>query len=129
MNVERKASVLIVDDRPSMTRTIALILGHKGYAVDVAQDGPTAIEKVEQAPFDVVLMDIKMPQMDGVEAHRRIKAIRSRMAVIMMTAYDLEDLVAEALKEGAYAVIYKPLDIDRVIELIEEVRNSRQGAS
>ena len=129
MSAERKTSVLIVDDRPSMTRTIALILKHKGYAVDVARDGPTAIEKVEQAPFDAVLMDIKMPGMSGVEAHRRITAIRGRMAVIMMTAYALEDLVAEALQESAYAVIHKPLDIDRVIELIEEARNRRQGAS
>ena len=126
MSAERKTSVLIVDDRPSMTRTIALILKHKGYAVDVAQDGPSAIEKVKQTPFDAVLMDIKMPLMSGVEAHRRIKAIRSRMAVIMMTAYALEDLVAEALQEGAYAVIHKPLDMDRVIELIEEAGKKRQ---
>ena len=113
----------------SMTRTIALILQHKGYAVDVAQDGLTAIEKVEQTPFDAVLMDIKMPRMSGVEAHRRIKAIHPRMPVIMMTAYALEDLVAEALQEGAYAVVYKPLGIDRVIELIEEARNRRPAAS
>jgi len=100
--MRQKANILIVDDNPSMTRTTALVLGRKGYAVEVAEDGPTAIGKVQEAPFDVILMDIKMPLMNGVEAYRRIKEIRPKAAVIMMTAYAVGDLVQQALQEGAY---------------------------
>jgi two-component system response regulator HydG len=128
VNAEGKASILIVDDNISLARTTALILGRKGYAVDMAQDGPTAIEKALHTPFDVALMDIKMPLMNGVETYKRIKAICPGTAVIMMTAYAVEDLVAEALQEGAYAVIYKPLDMERTLELVERARQERRGA-
>ncbi len=125
MTRERKTRVLIVDDRPGMTRTIAMILQHKGYAVDVAPDGPTAIEKVEKAPFDTVLMDIKMPQMDGVEAFRQIKQIRPRATVIMMTAYAVDDLIQQALDEGARGIFYKPVDIDHLLEILDSHRPGR----
>jgi DNA-binding NtrC family response regulator len=72
-------------------------------------------------------MDIKMPLMDGVETYKRIKAIHPEVAVIMMTAYAVEDLVAEALKEGARGVIYKPLDFERTVGLIEETRREREN--
>lgn len=123
-----KTRILIVDDDPGMARTTALILQRKGYSTDVAGDGPAAIEKARRAPFDVVLMDIKMPQMNGVEAYKRLKAIRPGSAVIMMTAYAVEDLVSEALQEGARGIVYKPLDIERTIELIEKARQEQEGA-
>jgi two-component system response regulator HydG len=116
-----KAQVLIVDDQPGMVRTTALVLERKGYVVDGAEDGQTAIERVQQTPFSVVLMDIKMPIMNGVETYKRIKAIRPGTAVIMMTAYAVEDLVAEALQEGAYAVIHKPFGLDELLRLLDEV--------
>jgi DNA-binding NtrC family response regulator len=123
--MSEKTRVLIVDDDYSMLHTTALVLEGLGYAVDVAGDGDTAIEKARQADFDVILMDIKMPLMDGVETYKRIKAIHAEAAVIMMTAYAVEDLVAEALQEGACGVIYKPLDFERTVGLIEKTR--REG--
>ena len=69
-----------------------------------------------------------MPLMNGVETYAKVKEIRAEAVVIMMTAYAVEDLVQEALREGAYGIIYKPLDIDRVIALIEEARHDRRGA-
>jgi len=125
--MSQKTRLLIVDDDPSMLHTTALVLEGLGYAVDLAEDGPTAIEKAQQAAFDVVLMDIKMPLMDGVETYKRIKAIHPEAAVIMMTAYAMEDLVAEALKEGARGVIYKPLDFAHTVWLIEETRREREN--
>jgi two-component system response regulator HydG len=126
--MDEKASILIVDDNPSMTRTTVLILRRKGYAVTTAKDGPQAIEKVKERPFDMILMDIKMPLMNGVEAHERIKHIRPEAVVVMMTAYAVEELVQQALEEGAYGIIYKPLDIEKVVALIEEVREAKKGA-
>lgn len=107
---------------------MSLILERKGYDVTTAKDGPEAIEKVRKRPFDIIFMDIKMPLMDGVEAYKRIKKIRSEAVVIMMTAYAVEDLVAEALKEGAYGIVYKPLDIEKVAALIKRVKEAKNGA-
>ena len=126
--MENKVSILIVDDDISMCSTMSLILKRKGYAVSTANDGLEAIEKVGESPFDIIFMDIKMPVMDGVEAYKRIKKIRPEAVVIMMTAYAVEDLVEEALKEGAYGIVYKPLDIEKVVALIKEGMDARKGA-
>ena len=123
-----KASILIVDDNDSLCTTLSLILKRKGYAAATVKDGLEAIEKVRKNHFDMLLMDIKMPVMNGVETYRRIKEIRPESVVVMMTAYAVEDLIQEALEEGAFGVIYKPLDIEKVVALIERVRLDRQGA-
>jgi two-component system response regulator HydG len=124
----QKASILIVDDNLSQCKTMSLILRHKGYAVATANDGPEAIQRVQESPFDIIFMDIKMPLMNGVETYRRIKEIRPEAVVMMMTAYAVEDLIQQALEEGAYGVVYKPLDIERLIAIIEEARQRRDGA-
>jgi DNA-binding NtrC family response regulator len=111
-----------------MVRTTALILERKGYAVTTSRDGREAIEKVQEQPFDMIFMDIKMPLMDGVEAYRRVKEIRPEAVVMMMTAYAVEDLVQQALEEGAYGILYKPLDMEKVIAVIEEAKRAKKGA-
>ena len=123
-----KAHILIVDDNPGMARSIALILEYKGYAVDTAPNGQEALEKVKGNPFDMIFMDIKMPIMDGVETHRRIKAIRPEAVVMMMTAYAVEDLIQQALQDGAYGILYKPLDMEKMIGIIEQARAQDNGA-
>ena len=120
--MSQTASVLIVDDNASQYKTMSLILRRKGYAVATASDGPEAIEKVRQGLFDMIFLDIKMPHMNGVETYRRIKEIRPDAVVMMMTAYAVEDLVRQALQEGAHGILYKPLDIERVIVIVEEAR-------
>jgi CheY-like chemotaxis protein len=126
--MEDKANILIVDDNISLCKTMSFVLERKGYSVTTSKDGPEAIERVKERSFDVIFMDIKMPLMDGVEAYKKIKKIRPEAAVVMMTAYSVEDLVQEALREGAYGIIYKPLDIEKVVALIEEVRETNRGA-
>jgi len=125
--VEQKASILIVDDNVSLCRTLSLVLGRQGYAVNTAKDGLEALVKVQESPFDMIFMDIKMPLMDGVETYRRIKKIRPEAVVMMMTAYAVEDLVQQALEEGAYGIVYKPLDIGKVVAVIEEARETKEG--
>ena len=126
--MEEKASILIVDDNISLCRSLSLILGRKGYAVVTAKDGPEALTMVEEKPFDMIFMDIKMPIMNGVETYKRLRKIRPEAVVMMMTAYAVEALVQEALQEGAYGIIYKPLDIEKVVALIERARGTKQGA-
>lgn len=119
--MEKRANILIVDDNISLAKTMSLILKRKGHEVVTAPDGPAAIKRIKERPFDLIFMDIKMPLMDGVETYRKIKKIRPETIVIMMTAYAVEDLVARALKEGAYGIIYKPLNIEEVLRLLEEI--------
>ena len=119
--MQGKASVLIVDDQIGMLETFADILKDEGFSVTAAEDGFHAIQKVKAQNFDIIFMDIKMPGINGVQAYREIKKINSRASVIMMTAYSVEDLIKEAIEEGAYTVIYKPFDMDRVIQTIEKV--------
>lgn len=123
----KKASVLIVDDNVSLCKTLSQILRNKCYDVATAADGSEAIIRVEERSFDMIFMDIKMPLIDGVETYRRIKRIRPESAVMMMTAYAVEDLVREALEEGAYGIVYKPLDIEKVISIIKKARETKQG--
>jgi len=126
--VEDKASILIVDDNTSLCRTLSLVLGRQGYTVNTAKDGLEALVRVKESPFDLIFMDIKMPLMDGVETYRRIKKIRPEAVVMMMTAYAVEDLVQQALEEGAYGIVYKPLDIEKVVAVIEEAAEGKEGA-
>ncbi len=110
--------ILIVDDDKGFCVSMTDILEAKGYEVESENSGEAAIAKVKEESFDVILMDIKMPAMNGVEAFKQIKKISPKTAVIMITAYSLEDLIKEALQEGAFGVLRKPLDIDKLVEQI-----------
>jgi two-component system response regulator HydG len=121
------ARILIVDDDESMNKTMSLVLKRKGYDVAISYNGPDAIEKVRSQPFDIIFMDIKMPVMDGVETFEKIREIRPDAVVMMMTAYAVEDLIQKALREGAYGIIYKPLDIEKIVAAIEDVKKKNEG--
>ncbi len=126
--MKEKANILIVDDNISLGKTMSFVLRRKGYSVITAEGGPEAIEKVKENTFDMVFMDIKMPLMDGVEVYRRMKKIRPGAVVVMMTAYAVENLIQQALAEGAYAVIQKPLDMGKVVTLIKSAYETKNGA-
>ena len=116
-----KKSVLIVDDNINLTKTLSFILKRKGFIVTTAKDGMEAIKKVKENFYSLVFMDIKMPRMNGVEVFKRIKKIVPNIQVMMMTAYAVEDLVDDALKEGAKGILYKPLDLDNLVTLVKTV--------
>ncbi len=113
-------SILIVDDDLNMTETLKDILEAKGITVDVAYDGFKAIEMVKKTNYLLVFMDIKMPGINGVDTLKKINEINPLTKVVMMTAYSFEELVREALDEGAYTVLYKPLNIRKFLEIIEK---------
>ena len=125
--MDEKASILIVDDNLSLCKTMTLILRRKGYDATSAKDGYEAIVKVKERSFDLIFMDIKMPLMDGVETYKEIKKIRPDSVVFMMTAYAVEDLIQEALKEGAYGVLYKPLDMEKIFSFIKTAKEAKHG--
>ena len=116
-----KANILLVDDNVSLTRILSLILGRKGYEVNTVETGFEAIDLIKEKPYDIIFMDIKMPVMDGVETFKKIKKIRSDAVVMIMTAFSVKDLVQEVMQEGAYDIIYKPLDINKVVGIIEKL--------
>jgi len=115
-----KVKILVVDDEESAARTLGGILEDEGYSVDTAGDGNKAIEMVKKTHYNVIFMDIKMPGINGVEAFKEVKRIDPDAAVIMMTAYSVEDLIKEAIQEGAYACVYKPFDMEKVLKTIDE---------
>ncbi len=120
----RENSILIVDDNNNLTRTLSFILKRQGFLVYTAQNGLEAVRKVKEKIYKVIFMDIKMPLMNGVEAFKKIKKNNPNILVMMMTAYAVEDLVQEALEEGAKGIIYKPFDIDDLVSLVRELEET-----
>lgn len=119
-------SVLIVDDDPGTVETLADILQAKAYCVATAHSGEAAVsmvrgKAVRKKAYGVVVLDIRMPGMNGVEALRAIKAIEPRTKAIMITAYTQHELVQEARRESVLDVLPKPVEIDRLVTLIEQV--------
>jgi len=119
--MKEQARILVVDDNADLLRTLALILKRSGYTVDIAEDGVSAVEKFKSHNFDLALMDIVMPRMDGVEAFRKIRESKPGARVILMTAYSDDELIKSALDQGAYSTIFKPIDIAKMMNLISEV--------
>lgn len=117
-----KIKVLIVDDEAGILETLSDVLEAEGYEVATAQTGAKAIEQSKETPFDVAVIDIVMPVMDGVQTYREIKEINPQIKAIMMTGYAVNDLVSEAFAEGAWKVLYKPVDLKKLMELIEATK-------
>lgn len=115
-------TVLVVDDDRRMVKTICDILKVKGYSVELAYSGDEAMEKVKSGAPDCVLMDIKMPGISGIAAVKKIRDLKPGLPVILMSAYASEEQVAEAKKQGAYAVLSKPIDIQMLLSFLSILR-------
>ena len=117
--------ILIVDDDRRITRTLTDILNVSGYQTTEASSGPDALEKVRTMSFDCVISDIKMPEMDGVELHRRLHEIQPGLPVILMTAYAADILTRQGLDEGVVGVLDKPLDINHLLGFLASLSKNR----
>jgi two-component system response regulator HydG len=115
-----KEKILVVDDEQSHRTMLKAVLTKEGYDIFEADDGMSAVRSVENEPFDLILMDIRMTDMDGIEAMGQIKKMSPSIPVIMMTAYASVKTAVEALKSGAYDYLTKPLDIDELKILIKK---------
>ena len=105
------AKVLVVDDEPEAVELLVEFLSSKRYEVLTATNGEEALQRIKEDRPHLVLLDIRMPKMDGMEVLRRIREIDPEMGVIMVTAVNEEDVGRKALEMGAFDYIVKPLDL------------------
>jgi len=113
-----KISILIVDDEDSVRDSLLNWFIEDGYEVEAAENAKKALQLLEHRVFNIILVDIKMPGMDGLELQRRIKALNSESIVIIMTAFASVETAVQALKDGAYDYVTKPFDPDDLSHLI-----------
>ncbi len=126
MPENNKIKVLIVDDEKIIRDFLARLLALQGLEVSGAQDGIQGVEMVKNTNFDFFFIDMRMPGMDGLDTFRGIRKINPNALAVMMTGYAVEDLLDQAIKEGALGVIRKPFDIGEIKDMISKFS---QGAS
>jgi len=112
MSIPNTHHILVVDDDVNHLKTLRTIIKSWGHPVSVADDGAGAVESVRKQSYDLILMDVRMAQMDGIEALQRIKRYNPAIPILIMTAYSSVDSAVEALKAGAYDYLTKPLDFE-----------------
>lgn len=111
--------VFVVDDDRDHAESIADLLALYGYEVEVAYSGEQAIKRFAEADFDVTLMDVRLPGMNGVETFFRFREARPGSRIIMMTGLSVERLVAEAIEGGALGILYKPFSADELVKALK----------
>ena len=118
--------ILVADDEPSHRKMIDAVLAAEGYEVTLAEDGQAAISAVENRFYDLVIMDVRMPNVDGIQALQRIKQMSPDIPVIIMTAYASVGTAVDALKSSAYDYLIKPLDIEELKILVAKALHHHQ---
>jgi two-component system, NtrC family, response regulator PilR len=113
--------ILVVDDEKSMCDFLSIVLKKEGYSVTTAEDGESAIRLIRKEPFDLVLSDVKMPKVSGIQVLKAVKKVSPDTIVVMITAFASTETAIEAIKEGAYDYLTKPFQVEEV-ELI--IRNA-----
>ena len=115
------APILVVDDDESLRRLCSRILASRGYEVHTAADGEEAVRKIQAQAYRVVLLDLKMPGMDGIECLKRLKSEGCRADVVMMTGYGNVPIAVEAMKVGARDFIEKPFEPKDLQAMLEDI--------
>ena len=114
-------TILIVDDEKDLCTVLSDSLSQDRYRVVTAFNGKTALQLAKKEKPDLMLLDIKMPGMDGIEVLKKIKKMRKEIAVIMFTAFGTLETAREAMKLGAYDYVTKPVDLFLLKSLVKEV--------
>jgi DNA-binding NtrC family response regulator len=109
------SKILVIDDERSIRNTLKDILEYEKYEVDLAEDGKQGIEKIRSAEYDMVLCDIKMPELDGIEVLERLVVLAPDTPVVMISGHGNIDTAVESIKKGAFDFIEKPLDLNRLL--------------
>jgi CheY-like chemotaxis protein len=113
-------SVLVVDDEQDACRNLSDILTDLGYDVAIAHDGPRALDLIRRRRYDVALLDLMMPGMDGLTLYREIKKVRASTVALIVTAYPNNPKADEAKAAGAWRVVSKPVEIPQLLQFVDE---------
>ena len=123
-----RARILVVDDDESIRRTITSILEEKGYTVDTAENGKEAIRKSKTKFYNLALIDIRLPDMEGTKLLTAMKETTPKMVKIIVTGYPSLHNAVEAVNRGADAYVLKPFNVEKTLKTIEEQLEKQKGA-
>ncbi len=112
------SEILVVDDDAQLRQSFAKLLGEEGYTVRMALSGEAGIAAVEEKLPDLVVLDVRLPGVDGLEALERIQKIDAKLPVVIMTAFGTTETAIEATKQGAFDYVLKPFDIPEMLKVI-----------
>src|ERR1700739_3566649 len=128
--------ILLIDDEKSIRRSLRELLEFEKYLVDEAEDGLIGLTKITSAQYDVVLCDVKMPKLDGLELLQKLAAENNEVPLVMMSGHGNIETAVEAVKKGAYDFLTKPVDLNRLLvtlrnaldkqHLVAETKNLRK---
>ena len=121
-----RGKILIVDDEPTIRETLSLVLREENFQCELAENGAEGLNRVKEKNFDLIITDLKMPEMGGLELMEKVKTISPKTSVIIITAYASLESAIQALQFGAYDYIIKPLDFDDVILRINRLMEHRE---
>ncbi|HEX5398184.1 MAG TPA: sigma-54 dependent transcriptional regulator, partial [Verrucomicrobiae bacterium] len=114
------AKILLVEDDPAIVMTLRRVLAGEGCEVVVENRGDTGLNRAKETTFDVVITDLKLPGLDGLELVRRLHDTRPRLPILMMTAHSTTETAIEAIQSGAYDYLVKPFEIPELLDLVEQ---------
>ncbi len=120
-----KDRVLLVDDEEEFVRALAKRLGARGLNVEVSGDGESAVEKVKQRDFDVIVLDLAMPGIDGLETLKRLREVNPDLQIVLLTGHGSIKSGVEAMKEGAVDFLEKPAEFSELLAKIQEASAKR----
>jgi len=125
--VTEGALILVVDDDENLCANLKDNLSDKGYQVCVAYDGNMAIEMTRENIFDIMLIDLKLPSLNGLETYLAIRDIRPNVVAIIISGYlqEMSELARQAIRESAYTCLEKPINMDKLVELLERIREQK----
>jgi len=118
-------SILVVDDEASICLLLRDVLTRFGHRVETCQDGNKALELAGEQDFDLMLLDIRMPGMGGLEALRNLRGLRPNTTFVMITGYAQTDVMEECLRSGAAACLSKPFSISQVVKVLRDIFSAR----
>ncbi|WP_321532034.1 sigma-54 dependent transcriptional regulator [uncultured Desulfuromonas sp.] len=124
--MKEKQRILVVDDEQSMREFLSIMLSREGYQVELASDGQHACQLIDKTVYDLILSDIRMPNLDGLSLLARVKEQGTDTTVIMMTAFSTTEQAVEAMKQGAYDYLTKPFKNDEIRLVIRNALQHRQ---
>jgi CheY-like chemotaxis protein len=116
-------AILVVDDHPSVAITLKDILEAKGFKVYAATSGAEALIILGEQSIDILLTDVRMPDMNGVALYREVRKTHPKLITYLMTAYAADEIIQQGMKEGIKTVLTKPLDINLIVALFTAIKN------